>query len=243
MVRELLILVDTTTGDLLVEGPDRLPRHLSDALEGLLGPSQTIACAAPADVRFPEPGSGTELADSSCVRVAAFWHGSLIEGPGTRTVVKLQGCPVRCVGCITPDTWDSNGGILVPVDRLVNDLLDPGHPRDGVSILGGEPFAQPNGLFALVLALRSGGCRHILCYSGYTYEALRRQAEWQPAIAAVLGEIDMLIDGPYVAALADGAGPWTGSANQRVLALKPPPAHESIDRARLATHGSSPRLP
>lgn len=243
MVRELLILVDTTTGDLLVESPDRLPRHLSDALEGLLGPSQTIGCAAPAEVRLPEPASASELAVSSCVRIAGFWHGSLIEGPGRRTVVKLQGCPVRCVGCITPETWDSNGGIVVPVDRLVMELLDPGDPSDGVSILGGEPFAQPDGLLALILALRSGGCRHILCYSGYTFEALRRQAEWQPAIGAVLDEIDVLIDGPYVAALADGAGPWTGSANQRVLALKPTCEDTSTNRAPLVTKRSSPRLP
>ncbi|MFN8632917.1 MAG: 4Fe-4S single cluster domain-containing protein [Chloroflexota bacterium] len=242
MARELLILVDATTGDLLVEGPDRLPRHLTDALEGLLGPSQTIACAAPADVRLPEPASASELVSTDCVRIAGLWHGSLIEGPGRRTVVKLQGCPVRCVGCITPETWDPNGGVVVPVDRLAIELLDSGHPRDGVTLLGGEPFAQPDGLLALVVALRSGGCRHILCYSGYTYEALRRQAEWQPAIRAVMDEIDMLIDGPYVAALAEGAGPWTGSANQRVLDLKSPPAHGSTNCAPLATDHGAPRL-
>lgn len=243
MARELLILVDATTGTLLVEGPDSVPRDIGDALEGLLGPSRTIACAAPADVRLPESASANELASASCVRIAGFWHGSLIEGPGRRTVVKLQGCPVRCVGCITPETWDPNGGVLVPVDRLAIELLDPSHRRDGVTVLGGEPFAQPDRLLALVLALRSGGCRHILCYSGYTYEALLRQAEWQPAIRAVLDEIDVLIDGPYVAALADGAGPWTGSANQRVLMLKPPSEDTSTDRVPLAADHGSPRLP
>jgi anaerobic ribonucleoside-triphosphate reductase activating protein len=131
----------------------------------------------------------------------------------------------------------------VSVDRLAIELLDPSHYRDGVTVLGGEPFAQPDGLLALVVALRSGGCRHILCYSGYTYEALRRQAEWQPAIRAVLDEIDVLIDGPYVAALADGAGPWTGSANQRVLTLKPPSEDTSTDRVPLAADHGSPRLP
>lgn len=108
----------------------------------------------------------------------------------------------------------------MPVGRLAATLLDPSHERDGVSILGGEPFAQPLGLLALVRALRARGCGHILCYSGYSYEALRRQAERQPAIGTVLDEIDILIDGPYVAALAAEAGPWTGSANQRVLTLK-----------------------
>jgi anaerobic ribonucleoside-triphosphate reductase activating protein len=75
-------------------------------------------------------------------------------------------------------------------------------------------------LSSLVRELRSRGCHHILCYSGYTYEALCLRAKSEPAIRAVLDQIDVLIDGPYVAALAEGAGPWTGSANQRVLMLK-----------------------
>jgi anaerobic ribonucleoside-triphosphate reductase activating protein len=44
-------------------------------------------------------------------------------------------------------------------------------------------------------------------------------AERQPAIGAVLGDLDVLIDGPYVQALANTAGPWTGSGNQRVIDL------------------------
>jgi len=101
-------------------------------------------------------------------------------------------------------------------------LLDPSFERDGVTILGGEPFAQPDALLALVEALRTRGCDHILCYSGFTYDELRRRAQEFPAIGRVLDEIDMLIDGTYVSALADGRGPWTGSANQRVLTLKTP---------------------
>ena len=102
---------------------------------------------------------------------------------------------------------------------MADALLDPAYSRDGVSILGGEPFQQPDGLLALVRVLRARGCPHILCYSGYTYEHLRRRAHRQPAIGAVLDELDMLIDGPYVERLASGAGPWTGSGNQRVLTL------------------------
>jgi anaerobic ribonucleoside-triphosphate reductase activating protein len=103
---------------------------------------------------------------------------------------------VEITCCLSPDSWAADGGRLVPVDRLTDALLDPAHERDGVSILGGEPFAQPNGLLALVRALRARGCRHILCYSGYTYEALLSRAAQQPAIGAVLDEIEMLIDGP-----------------------------------------------
>jgi anaerobic ribonucleoside-triphosphate reductase activating protein len=86
-------------------------------------------------------------------------------------------------------------------------------------LLGGEPFFQPEGLWALVQALRARACRHLLVYSGYTYERLRRMAARQPAIDAVLDEVEILVDGPFVQGQAASAGPWTGSGNQRVIDL------------------------
>jgi anaerobic ribonucleoside-triphosphate reductase activating protein len=223
MSDDLLLLIDAATGSLLVGGPDCLSNQLRDVLDNLVGPSQTIGCAAPLNIQTLSPASVDEIARTDCVRIAGFWHDSLIEGPGRRTVVKLQGCPIRCLGCITPETWDANGGFALPVGRLADALLDPAFDREGVTILGGEPFSQPAALLALVGALRSRGCDHILCYSGFTYDALRLRSKFEPAIGAVLDEIDMLIDGPYVSGLADGAGPWTGSSNQRVIALKASP--------------------
>ena len=99
-------------------------------------------------------------------------------------------------------------------------LLDPAHQRDGVSVLGGEPFAQPVGLLGLVRALRARGCRHVLAYSGYTYEQLRRIARFRPTVGAVLDEADVLVDGPFVQEQAATGGPWTGSGNQRVIDLR-----------------------
>jgi len=110
--------------------------------------------------------------------------------------------------------------MLASVGRLAEALLDPPYERDGISTVGGEPFAQPNGLWERVRALRARDCRHILVYSGYPYEQLRRMAERQSGIDAVLDAIDMLVDGSYVATLAGSAGLWTGSGNQRVLVLE-----------------------
>ena len=87
-------------------------------------------------------------------------------------------------------------------------------------MLGGEPFAQPDWLLALVRELRARGCPHILCYSGYTYETLRERARELPAIGAALDDLDILIDGPYLESQAETAGPWTGSGNQRVIDLR-----------------------
>lgn len=124
-----------------------------------------------------------------------------------------------CHGCAVPFLHPVDSGRLVPVDLLADVLLDPAYPREGISILGGEPFQQPVGLLALVRALRARGCPHIVCYSGYTFEALRRRAIQEPAIGAILDDVEVLVDGPYVQALADTGGPWTGSGNQRIIDL------------------------
>ncbi|MCC6178381.1 MAG: radical SAM protein [Chloroflexi bacterium] len=220
MMPDLIVAIDTSTGDLLVDAPSSFPDRLRNGLEALAGEAREIVCAAPIALQTLAPASKDEGLVDACIRIVGYWHGSLIEGPGRRSVVKIQGCPIRCQGCITPDSWDATGGMLVPVDRVADALLDPSFERDGVTILGGEPFAQPDGLLALVEALRARACDHIVCYSGFTYGELRRRVQQSPAIGRVLDEIDMLIDGPFVAGLADGAGPWTGSANQRVLTLK-----------------------
>ena len=214
---EITWILDETTGQLLVEGltSEEAPPLVGD----LLPPAREVYCAAPMEVLHLPPASSEEIAQSTCVRIAGFYHNSLIEGPGRRSTVKFQGCTTACPGCIVRDTWDRQGGYLVPVDRLADALLDPWFDRDGISILGGEPFLQPEALLAVVQELRVRGCRQILVYSGYTYERLHRMAQRQPAIASVLNDVDILVDGPYVAALSDRAGLWTGSRNQRVINL------------------------
>jgi anaerobic ribonucleoside-triphosphate reductase activating protein len=218
-MRQLEVTIDCLTGAVLLQDSHTLPQSLRQSFTHLLGASEEIACAAPAAVVPPPTADLADVTGARSVRLSGYWHNSLIEGPGRRSVAKFQGCTIRCPGCITPDSWDPTGGSLVPVDQLADALLDPLYERDGISILGGEPFFQSGGLLALVNTLRQRGCPHILVYSGYTYERLCRMARREPSIAAVLANIDVLIDGPYVATLAAGAGPWTGSGNQRVIEL------------------------
>lgn len=134
-------------------------------------------------------------------------------------VCRPQSCPLRCKGCWVTQLHSEDAGELVPVTRLAAELLDPNFERNGVTVLGGDPFAQPDGLLALVRELREQGCPHIVCYSGYMHEALREKAIKQTSIGTVLDEIDILIDGAYVESLSSSAGLWTGSGNQRVIDL------------------------
>lgn len=217
-MKEQTWILDPTTGDLLVEG---LTAEEAPALAGdLLPGAQEVGCAWPLTVLPPPEATPLEISESVCVRVAGHYHNSLVEGPGRRSSLLVAGCDLGCRGCWVPFLHPSDAGTLVPIDRLADVLLDPAYERDGVSILGGEPMQQPKGVLALVRALRARGCPHILVYSGYTYERLRRMAKREPMIAALMDAIDVLIDGPYVPRLAHSAGPWTGSANQRVLMLR-----------------------
>jgi anaerobic ribonucleoside-triphosphate reductase activating protein len=211
-VPELVWIVDPATGDLVVEG-----LQVADALElagDLLPQPRELNCAQPlATAPLPVPGS---VVRDPVLRVASLYHASVVEGPGRRSVLQVQGCPLRCsLACFVPETHSLDDGVVLPVNVLVDALLDPiGAPRDGVSVLGGEPFAQPVGLAALLRRLKARRI-HTVVYTGYTLEVLARRAE--PAIRAALELTDLLIDGPFVAALADGAGEWRGSRNQRFI--------------------------
>jgi anaerobic ribonucleoside-triphosphate reductase activating protein len=212
---DLIWTLDPATGQILVEGVSA--EEARALASDLLPPNRELTCARPlSSALLP-----TRLDPSGpAVRVARIYHGSAIEGPGRRSVVQLQGCPIGCKDCAVPETHDPSGGVALGIADVIRALLDPGgEPRDGVTILGGEPFLQPVGLAALLRALRRLGI-HTVVYSGYTIEALRRRAEAEVQEALELA--DLLIDGPFVSSLATGSGPWTGSTNQRVI--EPPKA-------------------
>jgi organic radical activating enzyme len=232
----LLAVVDERSGSLLVDTSNStIGQAVQADLAEQLGDATATACARPSAGIFlpidvcPDEHDGPHFipcdgCEADChlgttISVSAMWHESAIEGPGRRSVVRMQGCPIRCQGCYVPETWNDKTGAVLPVTTIANALLlEPLHQHgDGVAILG-EPFAQPEALAALVRELRQRQPDlHVLVYSGFTLEALRYMAIVHPDVGYVLETVDMLIDGPYIEALADGAGPWTGSGNQRVL--------------------------
>ena len=97
-------------------------------------------------------------------------------------------------------------------------------------MLGGEPLLQPLALAALLRALKAAG-QHVVLYTGYTLAALARRPE--PVIAEILALTDLLIDGRFVAKLADGAGEWRGSRNQRLIPFPAEAARRLRDDRRL----------
>jgi len=219
-VRELTWIVDPAAGTAVVEGiaGDELAALVGD----LLPPAREVNCARP--LSSLPLSSGSDIAGPT-LRVARLYHGSVVDGPGRRSVLQLQGCPIRCRGCYVPETHDPAGGVSLSVEEVVRGFLDPvGEPRDGMTVTGGEAFSQPAGLAALIRQLKAHGL-HVVVYSGYTLEVLARRPE--PEVRETLHLIDLLVDGPFVSALAVGAGEWRGSRNQRLI---PHPARILVER-------------
>lgn len=67
-----------------------------------------------------------------------------VDGPGIRYVAFLQGCPLRCLFCHNPDTWDAKGGKEITPSELVSDIIRYKSfiSGGGVTLSGGEPLLQ-----------------------------------------------------------------------------------------------------
>ncbi|AUG76302.1 anaerobic ribonucleoside-triphosphate reductase activating protein [Kitasatospora sp. MMS16-BH015] len=161
----------------------------------------------------------TELtSEGRLLAVARTLDRCAVLGPGQRAVIWVQGCPLRCGGCVAAETLPfAEPGTGRPVAELVDWLAGlPG--IDGVTLSGGEPFAQAEALTELLdrLAERRPGLS-TMAYSGFPLAALRRGS---PAQLALLERLDLLVDGPYQAARHADLR-WRGSSNQRIHALTP----------------------
>ena len=140
---------------------------------------------------------------------------SSVNGPGTRSVVWVQGCTIGCPGCFNPHTHAHEQKRLIDPVFLAQRLAEVTR-SDGLTISGGEPFEQAEACAMLAEATRSKG-RSVVVFSGYRFDVLNRSslAEVQRLLAAT----DLLIAGPYVSNLPADTVTWRGSTNQTVHAL------------------------
>ena len=102
-------------------------------------------------------------------RVHSLQSLGTVDGPGLRYVVFLQGCPLRCVYCHNPDTWDPAGGAVMDTEELVEKILrcQPYFGAEGgVTVSGGEPLLQAGFVTQLFARLKREGVHTALDTSG-----------------------------------------------------------------------------
>ena len=91
-----------------------------------------------------------------------------LDGPGTRYVLFLKGCPLRCLYCHNPDTWTMEGGTSKDPQQIVEDVLryKGFYSKGGVTISGGEPMLQHDFVKELLTLLREKGIHTALDSAG-----------------------------------------------------------------------------
>lgn len=155
------------------------------------------------------------LSLSDTLNVAAYLIGTRTHGPGLRAVVWVQGCSFHCPGCIAPEWQEQRTAEFVRIDNITQRIL--ARPDiSGLTFSGGEPMLQAAALASLVKRVRQVRNMDLIVFTGYTLGQLILLND--PAISRLLSQVDVLIDGQYIAALNDGRG-LRGSTNQTVNRL------------------------
>jgi pyruvate formate lyase activating enzyme len=101
-------------------------------------------------------------------KIHSFQSLGAVDGPGLRTVVFMQGCPLRCAYCHNPDTWDTHGKeysaneVFEKIMRYKPYIAKNG----GVTLSGGEPLLQYEFVTELFRLLRGEGIHTALDTSG-----------------------------------------------------------------------------
>lgn len=145
------------------------------------------------------------------------------NGPGIRVSVFVSGCTNHCPGCFQPQTWDFSYGEPYTAGKeqyIIDELSRPFY--DGITILGGEPFEIENQkcIVNLIRRIRKElPERNIWMYTGFVYnrDLVPGGKRYTDVTDAILSNIDVLVDGPFIQEKKNISLYFRGSENQRVI--------------------------
>jgi pyruvate formate lyase activating enzyme len=101
---------------------------------------------------------------------------SISDGPGIRTTVFFQGCPLKCTWCHNPECIDFSGKLNHAENYTANQLLDEilkdklfyEESKGGVTFSGGEPINQMDFLIEISRLCKENDIHTAVDTSGYT---------------------------------------------------------------------------
>lgn len=121
---------------------------------------------------------------------------------------------MQCPGCFNPETHNNGLRLLTPVERLVAEIEDDCEDIEGITVSGGEPLEQAEGLAELLRAVRERTRLSVVLFSGYTLGEIKLL----PHCEALLSRVDVLVAGRFVKTLRLSHG-LRGSSNQIIHLL------------------------
>ena len=144
----------------------------------------------------------------------------IANGIGVRVSLFVSGCTRHCKNCFNPQTWAFDYGRPF-TEETEEELLQALTPAyiSGLTVLGGEPFEPANQKALLPFLRRVRGRfpqKSIWCYTGYLFEDLAAGKVGDYG-RALLEQLDVLVDGPFVEGLKDIRLRFRGSSNQRLI--------------------------
>ncbi len=110
-----------------------------------------------------------------------------VDGPGTRFVVFVQGCPMRCAYCHNPDTWEMNAGTLIEPAYIIEqyERNSSFYNGGGITVTGGEPLMQLDFLIDLFTLAKEKKIHTCIDTSGIAFN---------PDNAAQMDKLDHLME-------------------------------------------------
>ena len=141
------------------------------------------------------------------LNIASYLSAVTTLGPGKRFGLWVQGCPFSCKGCISPDYIPFRDNKLIEITDLSNIIINS--DIDGITISGGEPFAQASQLAELLnIVLNKRPELNVLVFTGFSYSKLKNKGA-----KAFLNHIDLLVTELFIEELNTSNG-LRGSDNQ-----------------------------
>ena len=148
---------------------------------------------------------------SPTLRVIDIVDGTIVDGPGLRTSIYFAGCSHHCPGCHNPQSWDFNAGHDMTIVELVEHIRENDFD---VTLSGGDPMYQLDAIIPLCREIHALG-KKIWLYTGYTIEEIKASE----SLSRILGEVDAIVEGPFIESLRDLSLHFRGSSNQRIITL------------------------
>lgn len=156
------------------------------------------------------------------IRLAGIEYDSIVDGPGLRTAIFVQGCGHQCKGCHNPQTWDFTKGTEYSVDSIIKKIQKNAINKN-ITLTGGDPLYQWNDVSPLVRKLKFDGYNFML-YTGYTVDDILHPLKAkivdtvvdEKVFYAFINDIDLVCTDPFIETEKNLSLPFMGSNNQHI---------------------------